>query len=71
MGINVAIGTDGVASNNSLNFMEEMKVFAIASKGQYGDPTAVTPVQTLKAATLGGFRAQGRGEDCGVIAKGL
>jgi len=69
MGINVAIGTDSVASNNSLNFIEEMKVFAIASKGQYGDPTAVTPEQTLKAATLGGFRAQGR-DDCGVMSKG-
>jgi len=35
--INVAIGTDSVASNNSLNFIEEMKIFAIASKMMYKD----------------------------------
>ena len=37
-GINVAIGTDSTASNNSLNFMEEMKAFALASKVNLLDP---------------------------------
>ena len=68
--INVAIGTDSVASNNSLNFFEEMKVFAMASKMMYRDPTAVTPTQTLRAATRGGALGQGR-EDCGLIKEGF
>ncbi|MBN7774162.1 amidohydrolase [Clostridium aminobutyricum] len=68
-GINVAIGTDSVSSNNSLNFIEEMKVFAISSKEKYQDPTAVTPVETLTAATIAGAKGQGR-ENCGKLAVG-
>jgi len=68
-GIRVAIGTDSVASNNSLNFIEEMKVFAISSKEKYEDPTAVTPEETLRAATLSGALSQGR-KDCGSLKVG-
>ena len=68
-GINVAIGTDSVASNNSLDFFEEMKVFAMASKMMYHDPTAVTPKQALYAATRAGALAQGR-ENSGLLKEG-
>lgn len=68
-GINVAIGTDSVASNNSLNFVEEMKVMAIGNKIAAKDPTAVTPKEVLRAATYGGAKAQGR-YDCGVLKVG-
>ncbi len=69
-GINVAIGTDSTASNNSLNFFEEMKVFALASKTWYKNPKAVSPVQTLYAATRAGALGQGR-EDCGLVKEGF
>ena len=69
-GINVAIGTDSVASNNSLNMIEEMKVFAIANKGKQFDPTLITPVETLQAATFSGAKGQGR-ENCGKLALGF
>lgn len=68
-GINVTLGTDSVASNNSLNFMEEMKCLATGAKVRSGDPTAVTPEQALKAATLSGAKSQGR-TDCGCIKEG-
>lgn len=69
-GVNVAIGTDSVASNNSLNMIEEMKVFAIANKGKQYDPTLITPAETLRAATFAGARGQGR-DDCGKLAVGF
>jgi len=68
-GINVALGTDSVASNNNLNIMEEIKLFATLFKATNGDPTAITPKQALYAATKAGAVAQGRG-DCGELKVG-
>lgn len=68
-GINVAIGTDSVASNNSLNYIEEMKVFALLNKAKHFDPTLITPQQTLRAGTLAGALSQGR-TNCGVLREG-
>lgn len=68
-GVNVAIGTDSVASNNSLDMIEEMKFFAVANKGARFDPTLITPTETLQAATFAGAKAQGR-NDCGKLAVG-
>lgn len=68
-GLNVAIGTDSTASNNSLNSMEEMKAFSLAPKAWFKDPQAVSPVQTLYAATRAGALGQGR-EDCGILKEG-
>jgi len=69
-GVNVAIGTDSVASNNSLNFIEEMKFFALVNKMHREDPTLISPLETLRAATTAGAISQGR-LDCGVIKEGF
>lgn len=68
-GINVAIGTDSVASNNSLNFIEEMKMFALLPKGAFRDPSVISPTQALRAGTINGAVGQGR-MDTGIIKEG-
>ena len=68
-GINVALGTDSVASNNSFDFLQEMKFFALVPKMYYNDPSVMTLKQVIGAATRGGAVAQGR-EDTGVLKEG-
>ncbi len=67
-GVNVALGTDGVSSNNSHDMFEEMKLAAIVHKGFSGDPATITPHQALQMATVNGAKALGR--DTGVLAAG-
>lgn len=69
-GVNVAIGTDSVASNNNLNMLEEMRFFNLLQKGRNYDPTVITPKETLYAATRAGAIGQGR-EDSGLIKEGM
>lgn len=68
-GINVALGTDGAASNNNLDMFEEMHLAAIMHCGYHRDPTAVSAAEVLDMATDNGARLQGRG-DTGVLAVG-
>ena len=68
-GVNVTLGTDGVASNNNLNLWEEMKLMGLLHKWGSQNPTVITPQEVLAAATINGARAQGRG-NTGEIAVG-
>ena len=67
-GVNVALGTDGVASNNSHDMFEELKLAATLHKGVNLDPLAVTARQALEMATVNGAAALGR--NTGVLARG-
>ncbi|MBR7071378.1 MAG: amidohydrolase [Clostridia bacterium] len=69
-GVNVAIGTDSVASNNNLNMIEEMRFFNLLQKAATLDPTVITPKETLFAATRAGALAQQRA-DCGLVKVGF
>ncbi len=70
-GINVALGTDSVASNNSHDLFEEIKASALIHKGVSGDPRAVSALDALRLATVNAARAQGRQDECGRIAPGM
>ena len=68
-GINVALGTDGAASNNNLNMFEEMHLAAILHNGYRRDPLLMKPETVFKMATVNGARLQGR-DDTGALEVG-
>lgn len=68
-GVKVALGTDGVSSNNATDLFADMKLMAILACGATLDPMAMSARQALDAATRVGGAALGR--DTGVIAPGM
>ena len=69
-GINVALGTDGAASNNSLNLFNEIRLAALLAKLHTGDAGALSAQQALSMATINGARAMGMGDTLGSIEVG-
>jgi len=69
-GANVAIGTDGAASNNDLDLFGELRTAALLAKGVSGDPRALPAAAALRMATLGGARALALESEIGTLAKG-
>lgn len=69
-GVKVCLGTDGMASNNNHDMMQDLYLLALLYKGSTHDPAVVTPKQALLSATRMGALSQGR-EDCGVVAVGM
>ena len=67
-GVNVALGTDGVSSNNTTDMFEDMKIAAILQNGVRRDPLALSAWDALEMATVRGASALGR--ETGVIAVG-
>lgn len=59
-GVNVALGTDGCASNDNLNMFEEMHLGSMIIKNIKSDATKLNSEQMLKLATVNGARAMGR-----------
>jgi 5-methylthioadenosine/S-adenosylhomocysteine deaminase len=69
-GINVALGTDGAASNNRLNGLAEMQAAALLAKLESGDPTALSASESIQMATLDGARALGLDHVTGSLEAG-
>ncbi len=68
-GLNVALGTDGAASNNNLNLFEEMHLAALVNNGELRDATLMNAATVLRMATVNGAKVQRR-EGCGKLAVG-
>ncbi len=68
-GVRVALGTDGTASNNTLDLFSEMYTCAITQKGVFRKPEFPKADTVLEMATRSGALAQGRA-DCGRLAVG-
>ena len=69
-GVNVALGTDGAASNNTLDLLAEARLAALLVKQTGGDPTLADAARMLHMATLAGARALGLDEQTGSLEPG-
>jgi 5-methylthioadenosine/S-adenosylhomocysteine deaminase len=69
-GVNLALGTDGAASNNRLDLIEEMRLAALLAKAVARDGQALPAHAALRAATLGGAVALGLDARIGSITAG-
>jgi 5-methylthioadenosine/S-adenosylhomocysteine deaminase len=69
-GIRVGVGTDGAASNNRLDVMNEMRTAALLAKVASGDAATVTAFEALEMATIQGARALGLESEIGSLSVG-
>ena len=69
LGVNVALGTDGCASNDNLDMFEEMHIASLIHKGLAKDPTVLSAWEVIDMATANGAKALGM-DDTGEIAVG-
>jgi 5-methylthioadenosine/S-adenosylhomocysteine deaminase len=69
-GINVGLGTDGAASNNRLDLLNECRTAALLAKGTSGDPSILPAHQALGMATLAGAKALGLEQRIGSLRPG-
>ena len=69
-GINLCIGTDGTASNNTLNMFREMGLLSLIHKGIAGDSTTLSSEYIIECATTHAAKALGQENELGVIKEG-
>jgi len=69
-GINVALGTDGAASNNDLDMLSEMHSAALLAKAVSKDASALPALEAVKMATINGAIALGKEDQIGSIKVG-
>jgi 5-methylthioadenosine/S-adenosylhomocysteine deaminase len=69
-GVNVALGTDGAASNNRIDMFGEMRLASLIAKVASGDASALPAAAAVRMATLGGARAIGMDARIGTLEPG-
>lgn len=70
-GVNVGLGTDGAASNNNLDMLEEMRSAAMLQKVYTGNPTVIPALTALRTATANGARVLGLADEIGLLKAGM
>ncbi|MGI9859852.1 amidohydrolase [Moorella naiadis] len=68
--LNLSLGTDGAASNDSLNMLETMKIAALLPKVISHDPTVISARDIMRMATIDGARALGLEKEIGSLEAG-
>ncbi len=69
-GVKVGLGTDGAASNNTLDMLRELQLSALLHKGMASDPTVLPARAALAMATIGGARVLGLDDRIGTLTEG-
>ena len=70
-GVRLGLGTDGAASNNTLDLLRDLQIAAMLHKSISGDPTTLPAKTVLSAATTGGAQILGLGDRVGVLRPGM
>jgi len=69
-GVNIAVGTDGAASNNDLDLLGETRTAALLAKAVSGDAASITAAEALRMATINGAKALGISDHTGSLETG-
>jgi 5-methylthioadenosine/S-adenosylhomocysteine deaminase len=69
-GVTVGLGTDGAASNNTLNLLRDLQIAALLHKGVSGDPTALPARTMMEMATCRGAEVLGLADRVGTLTEG-
>ncbi|MCG6948883.1 MAG: amidohydrolase family protein [Acidobacteria bacterium] len=69
-GVKLGLGTDGAASNNTLDLLRDMQLAALLHKGVSGDPTVLPARQMLEVVTVNGARVLGLDKRIGTLVEG-
>ena len=69
-GVNLALGTDGAASNNDLDLLAESRTAALLAKGYAADPCVLPAFETLEMLTINAAKALGKEQQLGSVEAG-